>query len=103
MDLDVMYKLGKSSLQEKKNIGRKILGDLGETLPYISKDVLEDLTPAFVELLIEENIEYLLEESELPGSVKIDFFIAMVKSDRLLISDEALQKVIKKKEQGELR
>ena len=95
IDEDTAYELGKSSLQERKNAGRKVLGDLGETLPYLSREVLEDLTPAFIELLIDKNIEYLLEESELPGSVKIDFFIAMVKSDRLVVTDEALKAKLK--------
>ena len=91
MSDSLFYKLGKGSLSEaKKTLSRLIeVGDVGV---YLDEDSLETLIVALNELLIDENIRYLKERRGVPGSVKVDFFAAYLKSRRkLVVSDKEVE------------
>ena len=104
MDDFLLYRIGRGSLAEAKKALRKLLGDMGEISVYLDEDSLEDLLPAIEELLILSNIRYLRGEEKEPGSIKLDFLKAYIKSRRkLVLSDIDIEEYMepeKGKEKG---
>jgi hypothetical protein len=89
MSENLFYKLGKGSLQEAKDTLKKLLPDLGEIAVYLDGD--NQLGPAYRELLILSNIRFLEGLDKEPGSIRLDFFKAYIKSRRkLVVSDQEI-------------
>jgi len=87
---NLFFKLGRGSIKEAKEVLRKILPELGEIGVYLDNDA--ELQAAYRELLILMNIRFLEEIDKDPGSIRLDFFKAYVKSKRkLVLSDEEIE------------
>ena len=86
MSENLFYKLGKGSLQEAKETLKKLLPELGEVAVYLDNDA--KLEAAYRELLILSNIRFLEGLDEEPGSIRLDFFRAYIKSKRKLVVDD---------------
>ncbi len=96
MSDSLFYRLGKGSLSEAKSTLSKLLVDVGEVGVYLDEESLETLVVALNELLIDENIKYLKERKGVPGSVRVDFFAAYLKSKRkLVVSDKEVEEASK--------
>jgi len=92
MSEHLMFRLGRGSLKEAKESCRKLLGDVGEVGVYLDEESVGDLWIAFNELHIIKNIKYLKGEEKEPASIKVDFFIAYVKSRRkMVVSDREIE------------
>lgn len=91
MSEELFYRLGRGSLREAKETLRKILVE-GEIGIYLDEDSLDTIVPAINELYIEENLRFLRGESQRPGSINVDLFLAYIKSRRkLVVSDRELE------------
>jgi len=89
MSENLFYKLGKGSLKEAKETLKKLLKDLGEVGVYLDSE--RGLEQAYRELLIINNIRFLEEQEEEPGSIRLDFFRAYIRSrNKLVVSDEEI-------------
>lgn len=91
MSEQLFYRLGKGSLQEAKQMLNKLLRDIGEVGVYLDSNSISDIEVAYRELLILSNIMFIEGLEREPGSVKLDFFRAYVKSkSKLVVSDKEI-------------
>ena len=92
MSENLFYRLGRGSLKEAKEALKKLLQDIGEVGVYLGDESIEGLLLAVNELHIMNNIRFLKGEVREPASIKLDFFLAYVKSrNKIIVSDREVE------------
>jgi len=95
------YRLGRGSLTEIKKTLRTLLPNIGEIGVYLDNSAIHELEPAYRELLVLSNIRFLEAKDEMPGSIRLDFFRAYLKSkNKLIVSDAEVEQTAR--EEGTL-
>jgi len=94
---NLYYRLGRGSLTEVKKTLRNLLQYIGEIGVYLDNNALDELEPAYRELLVISNIRYLEGRDGMPGSIRLDFFRAYLRSrNKLLVSDSEVEQAAEK-------
>ena len=97
------YRLGRRSLEKAQEAASVLHEELGKVVPYISEKSLEmpNMRFSFWILYSKENIKYIESGEGLMGTVRISFMEAMIKSDKLVMTEEELEKYLEKHREEE--
>ena len=92
------YRLGRRSLEKAQEAASVLDPQLGKVVPYLSEKSLDEPDMRFSLWLLttRQNIEYIRTRQGIEGVVKLAFLKAMIRSDKLVLTEEELEKYLEK-------